>query len=102
VGRLDRVQIALDGGVVEIPWASREALLARLPDSNLTRSVREAFTTVGASHPVRLTNDEKAHLLIALTVWDAEFGPSQLPDGLDDLERGLIADLPDRPEDDAG
>jgi hypothetical protein len=57
--RLDRVTIALVHGTVEIPWASRDELLAEIADDPGAAGIVRAFKGAGASAPIKLTNGDK-------------------------------------------
>jgi hypothetical protein len=90
--RIDRVTVALARGEpVAIPWASREALLKRLPES--MRTVRDAFTAVGTSAPVSLTPEQRAELLDAIQSWVTQ--DDEVPEGIVALRDALAEDLAD-------
>ena len=58
-----RVRIALSGETVELPWASREALLDQLRALDAMRPVVDLFKAVGMSRPVALKHQPKVALL---------------------------------------
>ena len=47
--RIDEVRVALRGGIVVIPWPSRDALLERFRNLGSLNDVRDAFRTVGTT-----------------------------------------------------
>jgi hypothetical protein len=86
--RLDRVTVALNGGDVVLSWASREALMLRLQETQESSQIRHSFTAVGASRPVALSPAQRADLIVILDDW-----PVTLPQDLQELRDALIADL---------
>jgi hypothetical protein len=95
-GRLDTVEIPHSGGVVSIPWESREELVARLKNGGNAASAVKAFEAVGASVPVTLTTIDKLAVVEAIDAWVKTVdGPmtSGLPDGIVPLYRALVEDL---------
>ena len=57
--RLDKVTIATGRDTLTMPWSSRVALLDELQRYETGYAIRDAFTAVGASSPVKLTNDRR-------------------------------------------
>jgi hypothetical protein len=85
--RLDRVLINLAGEVVQITWAERDTLLEELAFAAETKPIRVKFEAVGASRPVELDADDRAHLRKALDEW----GSDRLqPDGIARLHAALV------------
>ena len=88
--RLDRVEVQVGDDVLVIPWAARDAILGRLPDTEAMQKLRADFLNAGASRPVRLpTREQRDGLLDVLDGFDV------LPDGLTDLRAALASDLGD-------
>jgi hypothetical protein len=98
--RVEEVRIELRGGMVSIPWSSRDALLEQLEtrDSIIdVPDVRDAFLAAGTSRPVRLTDPQRLALRKVITFWANETGGSydDLPEGIHDLRNALHdVDLP--------
>ena len=94
--RIDTVTIALAQRDVVIPWASREALLARLDERD---AARLAFQNAGTSAPVKLTSAQRMNLIHVIVEWSMEVpgGYGDLPEGIADLRNELKDDPPDRP-----
>jgi hypothetical protein len=67
--RIHEVCISLRGGIVVIPWASRDALLEQLRKVGTLDDVREAFLAVKTTQPVCLTGRRKAGLMNVITFW---------------------------------
>ena len=88
--------IALAHGDVVIPWASREALLARLDERD---AARLAFQNAGTSAPVKLTSAQRMNLIHVIVEWAMATagGYDDLPEGIADLRNELRDDLPDAP-----
>jgi hypothetical protein len=84
--RLDRVQVDVAGEIVEISWDERDTLLGKLRSVAGSVAVGAKFEAVGASRPVELDGDERAHLRTVLELW----GVSVLPDGLARLLVALV------------
>ena len=92
--RLDRVQIALSRGTIEIPWSSCDALLHEIRHLDAAKDIREAFGAVGTSRAVELNREDVAVLVQAIDSWmSGGGGPSQLPLGILGLRRVLLRDL---------
>jgi hypothetical protein len=92
-GRLDRVRIAFAGRfelaqeIVEITWAERDVLLEELAFAAEAKPIRVKFEAVGASRPVELDAEDRAHLRRALDQW----GSDRLqPDGIARLHAALV------------
>ena len=94
--RIEKVTIALAHGDVVIPWASREALLARFDERD---AARLAFENAGTSAPVKLTSAQRMNLTHVIVEWAmaAAGGYDDLPEGIADLRNELRDDLPDAP-----
>src|SRR5215831_7154431 len=95
--RIDIVRIPLSRETIELPWESREALLAQFAHLDSMRSTHKAFTDVGTSEPVRLTREQKADVLRVINFWSeqVEGGLPALADGIFDLRNTLADDLHD-------
>ena len=98
--RLNRVQVATAGGVVELPWPSRFELLERARRLYGGAEVIRRFEAVGASRPVTLDRDSKLLLLNLLQHWLNDVGIDELPPGIFELRNALLDDL-DRGEHDS-
>jgi hypothetical protein len=97
----DRVRIALGRGIVELPWASRVALLDEIRNRESAKPIVDAFEAVGTSRPVTLTLEQKDQLVDLIESWDTqtERGLKGLPEGLFELRNALHDDLHDAPRD---
>jgi hypothetical protein len=94
--RLDRVGIIYSRGVVEIPWASRDALLEEIRHLDSAKGIRDEFMAVGASRLITLNRDEAALLVQAIDVWLSNAGgPQRLPSGIFRLRNALLDHLHD-------
>jgi hypothetical protein len=93
VGRLDWVHVATSRGTIVIPWGSRDTLLQEIRRIDSANSIRKAFQDVGASLPVQLSRDDKAHLVELLNFWASEVSTAKLPEGIWDLRNALLDDL---------
>jgi hypothetical protein len=89
MGHLNRVLVAIKGGVLILPWESRDAVLDKLRGRNDARHVISAFEAAGAG-PVEL--DVLDQVVVADTIRDME-RKGRLPDGLDDLLAALVDEL---------
>jgi len=93
----ERVRIATshdNPGAVEINWAARQELLARLGAEHT--GARDAFRDVGTSAPVKLTLEDKAAVLTMIEAWRVELNDDRhLPNGILDLRHALEQDLHD-------
>ena len=76
--------------IVEIAWAERDWLLAKIAVVSGFESVVAKFEAVGASRPVELDFDERARLRAPLEFWEHE-----LTDGLVRLLDALVRAAPD-------
>jgi hypothetical protein len=87
--RLDRVRVQVDGDIIEISWAERDALLNHLAYVAGSQSVRGRFEAVGASgsRAVDLTPDDRWRLRVALDDWDRDMLKS---DGISRLRDALV------------
>ena len=83
-----------------MPWSSRVALLDELQRYETGYAIRDAFTAVGASRPVKLTNEQKTELLRLIEVWGerTEGGMRGLPEAIFALRNALEDDLHDAGE----
>jgi hypothetical protein len=77
--RLNRVQIDVEGELVQIDWDERDRMLAKLRAIAGSGAIVAAFEAVGASRPVTLPNDQRITLRVMLEVWE---GIDELPEGL--------------------
>ena len=81
--------LAYSRGEVEIHWDSRSLLLDRLRSHPRAADIVTAFETPGASHPLRLTDEQMAVLRDVVTEWMDEVGVSRLPPGIVRLRGAL-------------
>jgi hypothetical protein len=97
---INRVQIPLSRGTVELPWESRQELLEESRRVAGMHPMRDAFEAVGTSRPVSLTREDKVGLVAVIDLWagDAEGGFSGLPEGIVELRDALRDDLQDATE----
>jgi hypothetical protein len=95
--RLDRVVVATSSRDVILPWASRDALLDQISHLEFSGGIRRAFEAVGASLPLRLTNEEKGDLVGLIDIWTVQLGRGwiDLPQGVWELRNALMDDLRD-------
>jgi hypothetical protein len=93
--RIDKITIATERDTLTMPWSSRVALLDELQRYETGYAIRDAFTAVGASSSVKLTNEQKTELLRVITVWSerTEGGMRGLPEAILALRNALIDDL---------
>jgi hypothetical protein len=84
--RSDRLQIDVAGTIVEITWAERETLLAKLRTVDGSDATITSLAAAGTSGPVELADSERAHLRVTLELW----GISVLPYGLARLLIALV------------
>ena len=92
------VRIALSRGTVELPLASRDALIEQFEPVYSMRPIRETFEAIGTSRPVELTRDQKVALLSVIEVWGAESEGGLahgLPPGIFEFREALLDDLHD-------
>jgi hypothetical protein len=94
---INTVQVSTSRGIVAIPWASREALLAEFSHLDSMQQVRERFDGVGTTQPVELTTAEKGNLVACIDFWSSkiEGGFEGMPEGLFELRNALHDDLHD-------
>jgi hypothetical protein len=92
MNRLNRVQIAVDGDVVSIPWDSRDELLKELRARDEAKPVLAAFLAVGATRPVILEAERKTLVLETIRRMQ-NVGRGRLPRGLFGLLMALTDDL---------
>ena len=95
--RIDHITIATGRDTLTMPWSSRVALLDELQRYETGYTIRDAFTAVAASSPVKLTNEQKTELLRVIEVWSerTEGGMRGLPEAILALRNALIDDLHD-------
>lgn len=93
--RIDKITIATGRDTLTMPWSSRIALLDELQRYETGYTIRDAFTAVGASSPVKLTNEQKTELLRVIEVWGqrTEGGMRGLPEAIFALRNALEADV---------
>ena len=98
--RIDKITIATERDTLTMPWSSRVALLDELQRYETGYAIRDAFTAVGASSPVKLNNEQKTELLRVIDVWSerTEGGMRGLPETILALRNALIDDLDDAGE----
>jgi hypothetical protein len=84
--RLDRVQVAVAGEIVEIARDERDTLLRKLRSVAGCETIVQRFEAVGASRPVELDDEQRSRLRVTLELW----GVSVLPDGLARLLVALV------------
>lgn len=96
---IDTVTIPLSRETITLPWASQQELLAQFKHLESMRPVHDAFTAVGTSAPVRLTQAQKADLLTMIEQWAMRTGGgyTTMPDGIFDLRNALHDELHDNP-----
>ena len=87
--RIDRVRIDVQGNVVEISWAERDWLLAKVALAAGFETIIAKLHAVGAGRPVELDFDERARLRAPLEFWQP-----QLTDGLAGLLAALVRVAP--------
>jgi hypothetical protein len=94
---INTVQVSTSRGIVAMPWASREALLAEFSHLDSMRQVREKFDVVGTTRPVELTTAEKGNVVACIDFWSSQIagGYERMPDGLFELRNALHDDLHD-------
>ena len=96
---IDRVQIPLSRGTVELPWESRQDLLEESRRVAGMHPMRDAFEAVGTSRPVLLTREDKVGLVEVIQLWAKEIeGLGSLPEGIVELRDALQDDLKDTTE----
>ena len=95
--RIDYITIATERETLTLPWSSRVALLDELQRYETGYTIRDAFTAVGASSPVKLNNEQKTELLRVIEVWSerTEGGMRGLPEAILALRNAFIDDLDD-------
>ena len=95
--RIDKITIATGRDTLTMPWSTRVALLDELQRYETGYTIRDAFTAVGASSPVRLNNEQKTELLRVIEIWSerTEGGMRGLPEAILALRNALIDDLDD-------
>ena len=101
--RVDVVHISLDGGLVSLPWQSRQDLLAEfrhldsrqalLDAFDSRRALLDAFESVGTSRPVTLTPEQKAESLEVIELWSTHVPYQDLPEGILELRAALADDV---------
>ena len=81
------------GNNISIPWATCEALVARLRPNVNAQGIIRAFVAVGAPRPVKLTDPQKSVLFHELENWSLISGFNAMPPGLRDLRHALSEEL---------
>ena len=99
--RLDRVLIQTSRRTVELPWDSRDQLLAEIRHLEAAKPIRDAFAAVGASRPVPLSREQQMLLYQAINVWSGNVTVDGLPAGVWDLRNALADEFHDVPNPDA-
>lgn len=87
--RLDRVLVV----GIKIPWETRDALLERLRAEGDAEKIIAAFQAVGATAPVRLTDEQKRRLLSTCKDWLFETRANSAPAGIYALKNALQDEL---------
>ena len=72
---IDRVRATLGRETVELPWASRDALLDQLRPLDSMRPVVDQFEAVGTSRPVALKHQQRVALLQVIEARGARTTP---------------------------
>ncbi len=86
--RISWVKVTTSRDVVEIPWASREALLERLRMEGAD-DLRRKFEAVGTTRPVKFEREEESRLRGVIVRWHDE-RRAVLPDGIRELRDALV------------
>jgi hypothetical protein len=86
---LKDVLVSYSRGEVEIQWDSRNLLLERLASYPAASEIVSTFETIGASHPIHLTDEQMSVLLDAVAAWLEEVGVTGLPPGIFKLRNAL-------------
>lgn len=86
---LRNVLISYSRGEVEIEWDARNLLLDRIEGYPTAGEIVSTFRTIGASHPIRLTDEQMPVLLDAVALWLEEVGVTGLPPGIFKLRNAL-------------
>jgi hypothetical protein len=89
--RLDRIQFAVGGRHVEMPWKIGEQLKTRALRAPSTRSIAAKMDAVGASRPIEITDTSELLALIELLDHWARSADDALPDSVREL-RGALRD----------
>jgi hypothetical protein len=71
-----QVRIALDGGVFELPWESRQPLLDRLRQMEGAEAVAMRFEQQEGGQVVELGRPERVLLVRVIDEWVGSTGPS--------------------------
>jgi hypothetical protein len=87
-GRLDRVQVqfASRDEPLNLPWDSRNKLLAEIRDRQSVQTIVAEFENAGASRPVKFSRAQAADLVEAVDEWARRVG------SISEL-RGVVWDL---------
>jgi hypothetical protein len=83
-GRLDRVQVDLEGNVIDLTWAERQALVAHLREIVNTEGLARDFENAGTSMPVTVAGKDVDELLSVLSYWRQSAG-ADTPSGIETL-----------------
>ena len=104
-GRLDNVRVLAAERKVQLPWASKEALLdlIRPLESASAAGILKAFEEAGAYQPVELNRADEELLFELIEMWSGGVDVNELPPGIWELRCALIDDLhglsqPSRPD----
>ena len=99
---IDHVEIPLSRETIELPWASRNALLDEFRHLDSMQPIIKEFEDAGTSRAIRLTRVQKADLIQVIEHWGSQ-SPGGLTDGLPEgifrLRNALHDDLHDQPSD---
>jgi hypothetical protein len=78
---------------IKIPWETRDALLERLQAEGDVEKIIAAFQAVGATAPVKLTDEQKRRLLSTCKDWLFETRTAGAPRGIYELKNALVDEL---------
>jgi hypothetical protein len=83
------VRIELPNDTLEIPWASRDALLRELRPLASAADIIHLFESAGTSRPVRLSNEQQRRLHSLINQWARAGGINKPPEGISPLRNAL-------------
>jgi len=95
--RLDRVEISLSRGIVELPFDGRNELIDVMREVDGAAGAIRAFHAAGASPPVTLRRTDKRLLVEVIDRWTLTVPALKLPAGVWELRNALFDDLVDTP-----
>ena len=79
---------------MSLPCESRELLLAEIRHLDSAAGIVKAFTDVGASRPVTLSDEDSALLFELIEAWSRKVGVGTFPRGVWDLRCAIVGGLP--------